>query len=267
MIVIKIGGTEGIDYLPICADIAALIKEGKQLIIVHGGSSETNELSTQLGNPPRFITSLSGYTSRYTDQATLRVFMMAVNGKINSLLVEQLQKQQVNAFGLSGLDGQTIQATRKATVQSIENGKKKIIRDDFTGKIGHINNLILSTLLELGLTPIIAPLAISTEGEAVNVDADRAAAAIAGAMNAELLILLTGAPGVLRKFPDPSSLMQHIPRQNLLDALEYAEGRMKKKILATEEALGAGVKKVIISDGRIENPILNALSGTRTVID
>ncbi len=267
MIVIKIGGTEGIDFFPICADIAMLIKEGQPLIIVHGGSSETNELSTQLGNPPRFITSPSGYTSRYTDQATLRVFMMAVNGKINSLLVEQLQKLNVNAFGLSGLDGQIILATRKATVQSIENGKKKIIRDDFTGKIVQVNHSILSTLLELGLTPIIAPLATSTEGEAVNVDADRAAAAIAGAMNAEMLILLTGAPGVLRKFSDPSTLIQHIPRQYLMDALEYAEGRMKKKILATEEAFKAGVKKVIIADGRVENPILNALSGTRTVID
>jgi [amino group carrier protein]-L-2-aminoadipate 6-kinase len=267
MLVIKIGGTEGINFFQICSDIAALINQGNEIIVVHGGSSETNELANQLGYPPRFITSPSGFTSRYTDQSTLKIFMMAVNGKINSLLVEQLQKYKINAFGLSGLDGQTISATRKATVQSVENGKKKIIRDDYTGKIERVNTSILNSLLQLHFVPVLAPLAISPDGEAVNIDADRAAASVAGAMKADTLILLTGAPGLLRKFPDPNSLIENLPRQKIREALDYAEGRMKKKILASEEAINAGVGKVIIADGRVDEPIINALSGKRTLIE
>ena len=267
MLVIKIGGTEGVNFRPICSDIADLVRQGIKVVVVHGGSSETNELGTKLGIRPRFITSPSGFTSRYTDQTTLRIFMMAVNGKINSLLVEQLQKFGVNAFGFSGLDGQTITATRKSTIQSVENGKKKIIRDDYTGKIDSVNLSILTSIINLNLTPVIAPLAISSDGEAVNIDADRAAASIAGAIKAESLIFLTGTSGLLRKFPDPNTLIRQLPRHKLNEALEYAEGRMKKKILACEEALKAGVVRVIISDGRIENPVINALSGTRTVIE
>ena len=101
-----------------------------------------------LGTPPKMITSPSGYTSRYTDRKTLEIFLMAVNGKVNSLLTEQLQMMGVNAFGLCGLDGKLMQATRKESVQSIENGKRKIIRDDYTGKIETVNSELLIDVVE-----------------------------------------------------------------------------------------------------------------------
>ena len=104
-------------------------------MLVHGGSAEANSLGEALGYPPRFITSPSGFTSRYTDRRTLEIFAMAVNGKVNSLLVEQLQTLGVNALGLSGLDGRLMLAARKDAIQSVENGKRKVIRDDYTGKI------------------------------------------------------------------------------------------------------------------------------------
>src|SRR5512141_696570 len=137
IIVVKIGGTEGVDFSAICTDAAALLNQGKQLVFVHGGSAEANSLGEALGSPPKMITSPSGYTSRYTDRRTLEIFLMAVNGKVNSLLTEQLQMLGVNAFGLCGLDGKLIQATRKDAIQSIdaERGKRKMIRDDYTGKI------------------------------------------------------------------------------------------------------------------------------------
>ena len=89
--VVKLGGTEGVDFSAICSDAAELLKQGKKLVFVHGGSAEANSLGESLGTPPKMITSPSGYTSRYTDRKTLEIFLMAVNGKVNSLLTEQLQ--------------------------------------------------------------------------------------------------------------------------------------------------------------------------------
>jgi acetylglutamate/LysW-gamma-L-alpha-aminoadipate kinase len=266
IIVVKLGGTEGVDFSAICQDVAALEQKNYRLVLVHGGSAEANQLGEALNYPPRFIISPSGYTSRYTDRRTLEIFSMAVNGKVNTLLVEQLQGMGVNALGLSGLDGRLLLATRKSSIQSIEDGKRKIIRDDYTGKIETVAAGLLQTLLAGGYTPVIAPLAVSQQGEALNVDADRAAAMVAAALNAELLVLLTAVAGLLERFPDEDSLIRSLPKAHLPQALEMAQGRMKKKILGAEEALTGGVKRVIIADGRVSHPIANAFAGHGTEI-
>jgi len=266
IIVVKLGGTEGVDFSAICADAAELLKQGRQIVFVHGGSAEANSLGEALGAPPKMITSPSGYTSRYTDRKTLEIFLMAVNGKVNSLLVEQLQMLGVNAFGLCGLDGKLMQATRKDAIQSVENGKRKIVRDDFTGKVENVNSTLLTVLVEAGYLPVIAPVAVSQNGEALNVDADRAAEMVAAALQAETLILLTAVPGLMKNFPDESTLIRELSQSQLASASEAAQGRMKKKVLGAEEALQGGVKRVIIADGRIQHPISNALSGNGTVI-
>src|SRR5687767_14301780 len=266
-IVVKLGGTEGVNFSAICNDAAALLKQGKQLVFVHGGSAGANALGEALGAPPKMITSPSGYTSRYTDRKTLEIFLMAVNGKVNSLLTEQLQILGINAFGLCGLDGKLIQATRKESVQSIdERGKRKIIRGDYTGKVNTVNSELLLMLLNAGYLPVIAPVAVSEKGEALNVDADRAAAMVASALKAEMLILLTGVPGLMKNFPDESTLIRQLPQSQLQAASEAAQGRMKKKVLGAQEAIKGGVSRVIIADGRIQNPISNALAGNGTVI-
>ena len=264
--VVKLGGTEGVDFSAICNDVAELLKEGQKFVLVHGGSAEANSLGESLGTPPKMITSPSGYTSRYTDRKTLGIFLMAVNGKVNSLLTEQLQVLGVNAFGMCGLDGKLMQATRKDAIQSIENGRRKVIRDDYTGKIETINRELLCMLLDAGYLPVIAPVAVSEKGEALNVDADRAAAMVASALRAETLILLTAVPGLMKNFPDESTLIRQLPQGQLAAATEAAQGRMKKKVLGAEEALKGGVGRVIIADGRIRNPISNALAGNGTVI-
>ncbi len=264
--VVKLGGTEGVDFSAICQDAAELLKGGRRLVFVHGGSAEANSLGEALGTPPKFITSPSGYTSRCTDRKTLEVFLMAVNGKVNSLLVEQLHGLGINAFGLCGMDGKLLVATRKDAIQSVENGKRKMIRDDYTGKIETVNGNLLLAIMEMGCLPVIAPVAVSQNGEALNVDADRAAAMVAAALKAETLLLLTAAPGLMEKFPDESTLIKQIPQSKLPSALEMAQGRMKKKVLGAEEALQGGVGRVIIADGRVEKPISTALAGAGTII-
>lgn len=266
MIVIKIGGTDGLNLDAVCADIAAHAKSGLRLIVVHGGSGETNAISEQLGHPPKFVTAVSGFTSRYTDRATLEIFAMVAAGKINTLLVEKLQKLGVNALGLSGMDGRLMIAKRKDAIRIVENGKQRILRDDYTGKIESVNSSLLHMLLDAGYTPVIAPLAISSEGDALNVDADRAAAMVAGAVRAERLIILSNVPGLLRRFPDESTLIPHIDRTQVEPSLVFAEGRMKKKVLGASEALALGVSQVVFADGRVPYPVANALAGKGTLI-
>ena len=266
MIVVKIGGSQGVALDHVCSDIADLVKQGQAVIVVHGGSAETNVISEQLGHPPRFVTNGQGFTSRYTDRQTLEIFAMVTNGKINTLLVETLQKAGVNAFGLSGLDGRLMVAKRKDAIRIVENGRQRILRDDFTGKIETVNGNLLKSLVGMGFTPVISPLAISPEGEGLNVDADRAAAYVAGSVGAEQLVILTNVPGLLRHFPDESSLITNLPKAGLEQALSFAEGRMKKKVLGASEALDLGVAKVVFADGRIEHPLTGALAGIGTVI-
>ncbi|MCU0488506.1 MAG: [LysW]-aminoadipate kinase [Anaerolineales bacterium] len=264
--VIKLGGAQGMDHQAICINAAELIQQGQALVLVHGGSDEANTLGEQLGYPARFIQSPSGHTSRYTDLRSLDIFCMAVNGRLNTRLTAELQSLGVNALGLSGPDGRVIQANRKEAIQSIENGKRKVIRDDYSGKINQVNGDLIRALLALGCTPVIAPLALGANGEIFNVDADRAAAAVAAALGSQDLILLTAVPGLLRSFPDETSLIPNLPRVKLDEAIEFAQGRMKKKVLAAQEALQGGVQRVIISDGRSEKPITAALAGAGTHI-
>ncbi len=266
VIVVKIGGATGIDWEAVCADVACVTGQGKQVVLVHGGSDETNRLSEQLGHPPRFVTSPSGYTSRYTDRETLEIFAMVTAGKINTLLVEALQRKGVNALGLSGVDGRLLQAKRKEAVRAVENGKVRLLHDDHTGTIQEVNAGLLRLLLDAGYTPVVAPLAISGEGVAVNVDGDRAAAMIAGALKADSLILLTNVPGLLRQFPDESTLIRKLEHGRLEESLSFAEGRMKKKVLGASEALGQGVGQVIFASGKVAEPIQRALAGEGTVI-
>ncbi len=157
IIVVKLGGTEGVDFSAICQDISELLQKGQQLVLVHGGSAEANALGEALGAPPKMITSPSGYTSRYTDRKTLEIFAMAVNGKVNTLLVEQLQRLGVNTLGLSGVDGKLLQAVRKDSIQSVENGKRKIIRDDYTGKIDRVNARVIADAAGRWLSPGYCP--------------------------------------------------------------------------------------------------------------
>lgn len=266
MIVVKAGGNSELDMMPICADVAELIQQGEQIILVHGGSGETNRISKKLGNPPRFVTSPSGHSSRHTDRKALEIYIMVVTGRINKLLVEQLQKLGVNALGLSGLDGRLLEAKRKSALRIMENGKPKVLRGEYSGIIKNVNVSLLQLLLDANYMPVVAPVAISYQNEGLNVDGDRAAAAIGHALGAEHVIILSNVPGLLRDVNDEGSVIPHIPAREAKDYLEcYAKGRMKRKVLGAVEALQGRVSRVIIADGRVEAPIQRALAGQGTV--
>ncbi len=268
MIIVKVGGSEGIDYDAVCADIARLWKDGRRLILVHGGSSQTNEIAEALGHAPQFITSPSGYTSRLTDKKTLEIFEMVYCGKMNKMIVEKLQQLGVNAVGLSGIDGGVWRGKRKKAVRAVdENGRKFIVRGNYTGKVEEVNTTLLNLLLDGGYLPVLTPPAISYDGEAINVDGDRGSAETARALQATDLIILSNIPGVLTNFPDESSLLKEVPYDDIQHvAKTYAEGRMRIKLLGAKEAIEGGVQRVILGDARVENPVRAALDGQGTVI-
>jgi len=267
MIVIKAGGNGRVDFQAVCEDTAALVRQGEQVILVHGGSHDVDTICTQLGKPPQYVCSPSGVVSRFTDRETMELFTMVVVGRVNKILVEALQQQGVDAIGLSGLDGRLLVAKRKDVLRAVEGGRQKVLRGDHSGTIQEVRVDLLRTLLAAGLTPVVAPVAISPEGEMLNVDGDRAAAAIAAAMGAERLIILSNVPGLLRDPQDESTLIPYIPRSQAETHMErYAQGKMKRKLIGTLEALQHGVAQVVIADGRVPHPLQRALAGQGTVI-
>ena len=267
MFILKIGGSSGINYDLIADDIAALVKNGEKMVVVHGGSALTNEVAEKLGHPPQFVTSVSGYTSRRTDRRTLEIFEMVYCGQMNKGLVEKLQSRGVDAIGLSGLDGRLWEGKRKAAIKIVQNGRRRVLRDDFTGKVERVNTDLLNLLLSAGYVPVLTPPAISYDGEAINVDGDRAAAATAIALGAETLVILSNVPGLLEDFPDEHTLIRHIPAQSLDKFMAVAQDRMKKKVMGAQEALAGGLTRIIFADGRVENPVRRALNGEGTVIE
>jgi [amino group carrier protein]-L-2-aminoadipate 6-kinase len=264
-LVIKIGGGEGIDPRQLMPEVAALVRSGLPVVLIHGGSHETNVLCEQLGHPPEFLTSPSGHTSRRTDRATLEIFQMIYCGKINKGLVEACARAGINAVGLSGIDGGLWTGTRKDAIRAVQDGRTVLIRDDLSGTVARVDAGLLRLLLADGRTPILTPPAITEDGVAINVDADRAAAKTAVALGARTLLLLSNVPGVLRDVRDPQSLMTTVAHDALDTVRRAGTGRMKNKILAAEEAIQGGVSRVVIGSARGEGAIARALAGAGTV--
>jgi [amino group carrier protein]-L-2-aminoadipate 6-kinase len=263
-IVVKIGGSNGVATKNIVNEIAQCVANGQRLVVIHGGSDLTNMLSERLGHQVRMITSPGGMVSRYTDSETLRIYAMAVAGQINTELVATLQQLGVNALGLAGVDGRLLLAKRKSAVRSVmPGGRMQILRDDYTGKIEHVNNVLLCQLLDSGYIPVIAPLALSLDGERLNVDGDRVASAVAAALRANALVIMTNVPGLLADPQDQATLIRSIPFHQLANYVQYAHSRMRKKLLGAQEALQNGVPRVCIGS----NSLLDVLNGSGTVIE
>lgn len=262
-IVIKIGGALIAKNIKnVVKDIANILltsSEKYSFVVVHGGGPQIDDILRKMNKEPKYFNTPSGFKTRYTDKEAIDAAIMALGGINNKRLVEALQKEGVNAFGFSGVDGGTIEAKRKEKILVLVDGKRIMKRGEFSGKIENVNATIIDFLIRNNYVPIISSLAKSEQGDIVNVDGDRAASSVAKAINAEVLISLTDVEGIYKDFNDKTSLIKLIKVYQLKDMLEHLDGGMKKKAYAALEAFKKDIKKVIICSGLTETPILDAL--------
>ncbi|MGM0590967.1 MAG: acetylglutamate/acetylaminoadipate kinase [Halobacteriota archaeon] len=267
VVVVKIGGARAVNPEGAIEDIASLVADGEQVVVVHGGSTAVDELLERVGVEPTYVETPGGVVGRFTDEETMEVFTMVMAGKLNTDLVRTLRAAGVNALGLSGVDGGLMTGPRKSAVRVVEDGKKKIKRGDHSGKIVAVNADLLETLLAAGYTPVTGPPMLADDGVAVNADADRAAAAVAGALGATLVVL-TDVEGVYADPDDPATLIESVETTDGMDALkDAAEGFMTKKVMAATEALDGGARTVIVADANADEPVSAALNGGGTHVE
>lgn len=244
VVVIKYGGNAMVNEdlkQQVMEDIVLLSLIGVKVVLVHGGGPEITEMLQRVGKESRFVDGL-----RVTDRETAEIVQMVLAGKINKSLVNYLEAKGGVAIGLSGIDGHLIEAEMKDD------------RLGYVGRITSVNIAPVTDLLEKGYIPVVSTVGCDMEGNVYNINADTAAAYIAGALQAERLITMTDIAGILRDKDDPDSL---IPCIDIDDAVELfrsgvISGGMIPKVECCIEAINHGVKKVIILDGRVPHAIL-----------
>jgi len=274
-VVVKVGGARAVDPAGALADVAALVEAGERVVLVHGGSTAVDDTLERLGEEPEYVESPSGVVGRFTDETTMEVFSMVLPGKLNTDLVVGLRNVGVDAVGLSGVDGGLLRGPRKGAVRVVEDGRRKIRRGDHAGRIAAVNADLLGTLLTAGYTPVVTVPMLAEDGDgddrdrewlAANSDADRAAAAVAGALDADL-VLLTDVAGVYEDPDDPSTRIDRVGTPEAYDRLEAAaEGFMTRKVMAAIEALEGGATRVVVADADADRPVSGALDGGGTTI-
>lgn len=265
VMVVKYGGRAADDMSAFSADVAELAGSGQQVIIVHGGSAEIDRLAARLGVPMRSMTSPDGLSARITDARTLEVVTLALAGAVQPRLVTALLAAGVSAVGLTGIDGGLLRAERRSARRAVADGRQVVRRGDHSGRITEVRTTLLRCLLDAGFLPVICPPVLASDQTPVNADADQVAAAVAAAMNATVLLLLTGAPGVLADVTNASSVLAvcEVPPAG---PPPQRAGGMGVKLLAARAALAAGVPRVLIGDARTSRPVHSALAGAATTV-
>ena len=253
-ILIKYGGHAMIDDEAMSStarDTVLLKYVGMKPLIVHGGGPEISRSMDKLGKEPEFIQGL-----RVTDKETMDIIEMVLVGKISTEIVSQLINHDGNAISLSGKDSSLIFAHRKGA-RKIE-GLDKEVDLGLVGEVDCINTDLLDLFVENDYIPVISPIGIAKDGTSLNLNADTAAGEVAGAVNAEKLIILTDVPGVLRDPNDPDSLIKKIKVSEIPDLIEECiiSGGMIPKIETCVKAIEDGVKSCHIIDGRKKHSLL-----------
>ncbi len=244
VLVVKYGGNAMTDETlksSVMRDLVVLNLLGIKVVLVHGGGPEISETIKKMGKETKFIDGL-----RYTDKETAEIVRMVLAGKVNKSLTDLIEKNGGKAVGICGQDGHII----KCEIQDEKLG--------FVGKITEIKTDLITDLLNLGYVPVISTIGYDDEGNVYNVNADTAAAAIAGALDAENLILMTDICGLLEDKDDPSSLIKKVYVSDIPALVKQGiiSGGMIPKIECCKEAIRRGVKKAVIIDGRVCHSIL-----------
>ena len=262
MYIIKIGGGAGINIQGILEDLAT---QDKPFIIVHGANALRDELLEKLGKQKTVLTSMSGYSSVFSDADAIDAILMSYAGLRNKRIVESCQQLGLNAVGLSGIDGKLIQGRRNKGIRVRENGKN-LIKRDFSGKPATINTDLLSLLLENGYNPVLCIPIVDENGYAINSENDDIVTCLAGVTSPECVFQFIEAPGFLDDPQDETTVVGAMTGAELTAREAQVEGRMKRKMLALRNLFEQGAGRVVIADGRTEHPLQDALSGSGTTI-
>ncbi len=254
-IVVKYGGNAMINNdlkEKVMQDIALMKYVGIHPVIIHGGGPEITGFLKKVGKESAFVSGL-----RVTDEETVEIAEMVLDGKINSEIVNLLNQRGVRAVGLSGKDARLLSATKKlATVY--EGAERRKVDIGYVGKVVNVDTSIIEDLAEHDYVPVIAPIGVGEDGESYNINADYVAAEIAGALEAEKLLLLTDVEGVYKDINDKDSFISTL---TLAEAREYIKegiivGGMIPKVEACIRALEGGARKTHIIDGRAPHAII-----------
>jgi len=243
--------------------IAILHYFGVRVVLVHGGGPQLTELSAALGVPTRMVDG-----RRVTDQRSIDVTAMVLNGLINTRVLGMCRDLNIEAVGISGVDAGLVRAHKRPPLLTADG---ELVDFGFVGDIDAVDTTVLRKLLDNGLMPVVSPLSADESGTLLNINADTVAAAIGAALQAEKLILCTGAPGILGSVDDPRSLISYtdLPGlKRLADEGHIAAG-MLPKAKAIEDAIRGGVRRVHVVSYQSPEGILGEVftnEGTGTLI-
>ena len=267
--VVKAGGGVFADAAAVhglIEQIAILHYFGVRVIFVHGGGPQLTEITEQLGVPTRMVEG-----RRVTDQKAIDATSMVLNGLINTRLLALCREMNIDAVGISGVDAGLIRAHKRAPVKI---GSGETVDYGFVGDIDGIDTTVLAKLLDNGLMPVVSPLSADENGTLLNINADTVAAAIGAALSAEKLLLCTGAPGILERVDDPSSIISYTDLaglKRLREEKKIVDG-MLPKARAIEDAIRGGVRRVHVmsyksAEGILAEVFTNEGAGTLIVAD
>ena len=267
--VIKVGGEVFADPAltnALVDQVGILHQVGIRTVLIHGGGPQSTELANALGIDTKFVEG-----RRVTDSDSLSVATMILNGQVNTRILATCRDLQIPAVGISGVDAGLIRAHKRPPVEGKDGGS---VDYGFVGDIDSVEADILKKQLDNGLMPVVSPLSCDESGTILNINADTVAAAIAAELNAEKLILVTGASGILEDISDPGSLISYIDRKHLEELRQkgvLADG-MLPKAAAIDSAIQNGVQRVHVISYKLPDSILlevftNEGTGTLVVDD
>jgi len=248
VVVVKYGGSAMVDEA-LCAsviqDIAMLKYIGLKPVVVHGGGNDITGMLNKLGKKTEFLDGL-----RVTDAETAKIAEMVLSGSIGKGLVENLQSVGIPSVGISGKDGRTLLCSKKKDEKGRDLG--------FVGQIDSVDTTLLKTLIANGFVPVLSPVGVDAHSHTYNVNADYAASAVAGALDAQKLIFLTDVEGILKDKDDASTLFSSLTKTEALEFIKDGTivGGMIPKVQCCLDALEKGVESVHVLDGRVPHAIL-----------